>query len=250
MQISSSGLYHSVFGKLPNVLKNSNVESTEKGVDSKNNNSNTLDNKSSTSGISLTGLTEISYKYKLMNVADVEADFKALGINLADILKFKPTDSGSPQEILKYKDYWADKANDQDTKAIIRIPNKSGVLEVKGIIDYSGGKTYRDSLAGIMNKSGGDLDKLKSLLSEKYGDNFSIETFEKGEGPTVAEVHQIFNGTGLDAYINSEIHSREQNYQVELQRREEVHKQKLMYNQTVASAVFSVGEVVFGSIND
>jgi hypothetical protein len=179
------------------------------------------------------------------------SDFKTLGLQdpLAS-LSSHTSSSGSPQEIQEYKDYWNDKANDKDAKAIISIPNKNGEMEVMGIVDYNGAMTSRSSLTGIMNQSGGDIDKLKSLLSEKYGNDVSVETFEKGEGPTVAEVHQLFNGSSLSDFVNNEIQLREQSYQEGLHRSEEAQKQKLMYNQTPQLAVFSVGDTVVGSINE
>jgi hypothetical protein len=254
MQLSNSlELYQSAFGKSPIVLKNSNEDSTQQDVESKKSNSNTLnsnsDNKSSKVGIPLDGATDLSYKFKYekMNQADIEA----LGIpKVLAHMQSHSSSGGSAQEIKQFEDYWSDKANDQDAKIIIRIPNKDGEMEVMGIVDYNGAMTSKSSLTEIMNQSGGDLDRLNSLLSDKYGGDFSIESFEQGKGPTVAEVHQLFNGTSLNAYINNEIQDREQSYKAELQRTDEAQKQKLMYNQTSQIAVFSVGDTVVGSINE
>lgn len=125
-----------------------------------------------------------------------------------------------------------------------------GDMEIVGIIDKNGGTISKNYITNILQQSNGDIDSLNSLLKNKYGSDFSIETFDKNEGPTVSEVHELFNGGKLSTFINNEVSSREQNYQKELHRTNEFQKQRLMYNQTPQVAVFSVEDTIVGSINE
>ena len=205
----------------------------------------TIENK--TTGISLKDAVDLSYKYDLRSFEEVsEIPGVTDRINAMELVQknFSRYD-GSPQHIQQYKDHFSDVANQQDTKAIIRVGD-----EVVAIFQQTGGVTAKNNFSGFINHAKGDIDTLKNLLEQKYGTDFSIETFEQGEGPTGAEAFEIFNGFSLNTYVNQEVQAMENSYCLNLQRADDIQKQRVLYNQTPQTAVFKVAGEIVGSINE
>lgn len=126
MQVSNSLSQHqNVFEKFSNVSVSVNNNSKEKSFPSPTVSSS--NHKSLKKGVSIAGLTDLSYKSKLMS----SSDFKALGLkDISAHFSSSTSSGGSPQEIQKYKNYWADKANDKNTQTLIRIRGDNGDMEI------------------------------------------------------------------------------------------------------------------------
>lgn len=179
----------------------------------------------------------ITYKYKLQPA-------NTLQLNDPSKLRGMTLDSGSPEYIQQYKVVNAQQALSQDTKAIINVGDR-----VVATYNHDGSVQYRDDMKGLISQASGDLNALNNLLSEAYGQDFSIETFEPGEGPTGAEVFEMFNGMSLNEYVDRQVEMMSGQYQQDIQLAEKQHKEKIMYEQVPQKAVFSVGGTIVGSIN-
>ncbi|NRA52978.1 MAG: hypothetical protein HRU23_02435 [Gammaproteobacteria bacterium] len=233
MQVTNStNRYSSVFG-----TSNHQTKATS------NDKSDFSTSENTTTGISIKGTVELSYKYDFLSFEEF-SKIPGMADRINEMENISLHD-GSPQHIQQYKDHFSNVANQQDTKAIIRVGD-----EVVAIFQHTGGVTSKSNFSNLINQANGDIDTLNNLLTQKYGEDFSIETFEQGKGPTGAESFEIFNGYSLSSYVDEEVLNMENSYYLNLQKADDLEKQRILYNHAPQTAVFKVGGEIVGSINE
>ncbi|WP_028302556.1 hypothetical protein [Oceanospirillum beijerinckii] len=84
---------------------------------------------------------------------------------------------------------------ERDVGAILRLKG-----EVVGMVNYDGQSTTRNSIGMVL---GNGMSERISYLQSKYP-GISVEIFERGQGPTNAEAHEIFSGKKYSEFIERE----------------------------------------------
>lgn len=126
--------------------------------------------------------------------------FDADSVNLHPA-KF-PVEYKDPKEIFAYTlnpEEWRQRAvsegKERDVGAILRLKG-----EVVGMVNYDGQSTTRNSIGMVL---GNGMSERISYLQSKYP-GISVEIFERGQGPTNAEAHEIFSGQKYSDFIEKE----------------------------------------------
>lgn len=100
-----------------------------------------------------------------------------------------------------WKSYMEEHGSKKETGAILRLKG-----EVIGKVNYDGSTTTLKSSGQTYGN--GMSERVGNLQSRNPGAN--VEIFEKGQGPTNAEVFEIFNGYSFKQYISEQYSSMKQ----------------------------------------
>ncbi|AOT07590.1 hypothetical protein [Pseudoalteromonas luteoviolacea] len=142
-------------------------------------------------------------------------------------------------------DYYKQHGEQQDVVGMIKVDGQV-MAYLRGDGSYAG----RSGVQGLFRQAGGDVEKLKSLVSQHYPGNGKVEFFEQGEGPTNAEAFEMFNGSTYQAYSQKQIAIHKETEFNEMLAQDQAYRRKLMFDQTPQTAVFRVGGQVVGSMDE
>lgn len=138
----------------------------------------------------------------------------------------------------------------KNTQDIIFVNGKALVK-----VSQDGGIQSTNALAGLVNQYGEDLhqgnsDEFIAKLKEKYGPDVRIESFEKGQGPTNADVFNLLNDSiSYEQYIDQEIVSMNKEVFTAQLNKEEMDKQQAAFNNVPQQAVFKVNDEIVGTLD-
>jgi len=225
-------------------LNNSNAKSNNKEnsgreftLDQNQEHLNTAGTKAA-QGFSLKGAIDLTYKYDLISINGATPEIMRPRLS-QQALDYH----NSKQRIEDTRSHYEESASQKETEALVRVNG-----EVVAMLGGSGAAA-RNTYSRYIEQAGGDLDKLAELLGQKFSD-VSIETFKPGEGPTNAEAFELFNGLPFNDFIEREYQVSLDSYNKNQRHLEENERQRVLYQQTPQTAVFSVGDTVVGSINE
>ncbi|MCG7534583.1 hypothetical protein [Pseudoalteromonas sp. OOF1S-7] len=133
----------------------------------------------------------------------------------------------------------------QDMRAMIKIDG-----QVMAYLRDDGSFAGHKGVEDLFRQAGGDIKKLQSLVEQQYPRSGEVEVFESGEGPTNAEVFELFNGRSFQVFIKEQVASRKETEYTQQLAQDEAYRRKLMFDQSPQTAVFRVGGVVVGSMDE
>lgn len=97
-----------------------------------------------------------------------------------------------------WKNYMEEHGLKKETGAIVRVKG-----QVVAKVNYDGSTTTRNASGQVYGN--GMSERISNFQSRNPGSN--VEIFEKGQGPTNAEVFEMFNGTSFKQYISEQYES-------------------------------------------
>ena len=148
-------------------------------------------------------------------------------------------------DIEEYKDQMEGMANARDYKAIVRVNGK-----IVAMYQQEGGVTSTNTVGNIVRSIGANVDALVEQLRKKYGSSVSVENYSLNQGPTRAEAFVMFNGRSFANFVDSEVHSRQQDLAEHQRLIAKSQLKRNQFNQVAQSAVFRVNGNAVGSISD
>ncbi|MCF6438635.1 hypothetical protein L1077_04230 [Pseudoalteromonas luteoviolacea] len=184
----------------------------------------------------LEGKTNLTYLIKPEHVKVVDKDQFAMLNQDMSPLSSKHTDLA---------DYYKQQGEQQDVVGMINVDGQV-MAYLRGDGSYAG----RSGVQDLFRQAGGDMAKLKSLVEQHYPGSGEVEFFEQGEGPTNAEVFEMFNGSSYQDYAQKQIAIHKETEFNEMLAQDQAYRRKLMFDQTPQTSVFRVGGQVVGSMDD
>lgn len=184
----------------------------------------------------LEGKTNLTYQISPANVKVADQDQLAILNQDMRPLSYKQADLA---------DYYKQNGEQQDVVGMIKVDGQV-MAYLRGDGSYAG----RSGVQDLFRQAGGDVEKLKSLVEQHYPGSGEVEFFEQGEGPTNAEVFEMFNGSSYQAYSQEQVAIQKESEFNEMLAQDQAYRRKLMFDQTPQTAVFRVGGQVVGSMDD
>lgn len=234
------------------MMLTSNVQVNNVQANSQTNNSYAIASRSGyqpKGPISVNDAENITYKIKLSTVKlDVPAIDKTIGDRFINTLN--QTHSQQKIQVKNYRAELVATGMEQNSRDIIYLGDKP-LIEVnqQGFVGSS------NSLSQFVNQHideirQGDMSGVMAQLEQRYGSDVRLENFAPGQGPTNAELFNLFNDDlSFNQYVDQEITALNQELLNTQLRVDNFDKQQQAFDSVPQQAVFRVNNVIVGTLD-